>query len=211
MYVPTGRSVNVFEDPAATVKKYSVSVKVSSSDCRNLPALFFTENRKLPSTSLSLLSLATFATVRVPRSWMNLLTNWASDVSPLVTVASSEVVLPVDVNVYPSTEIEDVFSVTVYLPTGRFSKSVWEPASTVKNTSVVSKDVLSACRNCPLLFLTENSNVPDTLVSWLSWAVLFTLSVPTSWVKSFSSFTLVLPFFVTLPRTEYLLSSMLNV
>ena len=51
-YFPAGRFSNDLEDPAATVKKYSVSVKVSSSDCRNLPALFFTENWKVPSTVL---------------------------------------------------------------------------------------------------------------------------------------------------------------
>ena len=77
---------------------------------------------------------------------MKLLSNPASAVSPFFTSATTEVLLPSVVNVNPSTEIDPVFSSIVYLPTGRFSNVVSDPASTVKKTLVVPKDCLSACR-----------------------------------------------------------------
>ena len=95
-YLPAGRFSNVFEAPASTVKKYTVSANVCSSLCRYLPSPFFTENSNVPSTSSLLLSRAFFCTVKVPKCFSYLFSRVAvAAVVDFVTRADVSVVLVV--------------------------------------------------------------------------------------------------------------------
>ena len=159
---------------------YVFSPKVFSSDCRNSPALFLTENLNVPPTASLLLSVAVLETLRLPRSCVNLFTRLTveSSVSVFVTIPVPLVVLPVAVNVKPLTEMEAVFSVTVYVPRGR-SSNVLEALESIVNSYASSPKVFSSdCRYLPSLSFTVNLKEPLTGSLLLSVAVFLTIRFP---------------------------------